>query len=154
MSDARQVLDNAHGETHERSPALSDLSDEETIRGPQAVGVARWIAGQVGASGLDTRPLESPAEPPLEVCQHDIARDPLPDLAFDLVHAPDPRPPPRACTRPCDDGRRVATGRLAGLRGIRFAVAPADPTLHPAECAPKAQAAMQRVMSARGANRR
>jgi hypothetical protein len=31
---------------------------------------------------------------------------------------------------------------------------PADPTLHPAECALKAQAAMQRVMAARGANTR
>ena len=85
MSDTRYVFDNAHGETRERFPALSDLYDDETIRCLQAIGVApgwqclevaagggsiaRWLAGQVGTSGrvlatdLDTRFLESLADP-------------------------------------------------------------------------------------------
>jgi ubiquinone/menaquinone biosynthesis C-methylase UbiE len=109
VSDTRYVFDNAHGETRERFPALSDLYDEETIRCLQALGVvagsqclevaagggsiARWLASQVGTDGrvlatdLDTRFLESLDDPALEVRRHDIAREHLPDSAFDLVHA-------------------------------------------------------------------
>ena len=85
MSDTRYVFDNAHGETRERFPALSDLYDDETIRCLQGIGVAsgwqclevaagggsiaQWLAGQVGTSGrvlatdLDARFLESLADP-------------------------------------------------------------------------------------------
>lgn len=177
MSDVRYVFDNAHGETRERFPALSDLYDDETIRCLQAVGVApgwqcleiaagggsvaRWLAEQVGTSGrvlatdLDTRFLESLAEPPLEVCRHDIARDPLPDPAFDLVHA-------RLILVHLPERELALAKMAAALKPGGWLVCeefdslslPADPTLHPAECALKAQAAMQRVMAARGANTR
>jgi ubiquinone/menaquinone biosynthesis C-methylase UbiE len=177
MSDTRYVFDNAHRETRERFPALSDLYDGDTIRCLQAIGVApgwqclevaagggsiaRWLAGQVGSSGrvlatdLDTRFLESLADPAIEVRRHDIVRDPLPSPAFDLVHA-------RLILVHLPE-RELALANMAGaLKPDGWLVCEefdslsllADPTLHPAECALKAQAAMQRVMAARGANTR
>jgi ubiquinone/menaquinone biosynthesis C-methylase UbiE len=177
MSDTRYVFDNAHGETRERFPALSDLYDGETIRCLQTVGVApgwhclevaagggsiaQWLAGQVGTSGrvlatdLDTRFLESLAEPAPEVRRHDIARDSLPDAAFDLVHA-------RLILIHLPE-REAALAKMAGaLKPGGWLVCeefdslsmPTDPALHPAECALKAQTAIQRVMASRGANTR
>ena len=177
MSDTRYVFDNAHGETRERFPALSDLYDDETIRCLQAIGVApgwqclevaagggsvaQWLAGQVGISGrvlatdLDTRFLESLAGPALEVSRHDIVRDPLADSVFDLVHA-------RLILVHLPE-REMALAKMAGaLKPGGWLVCeefdslsmPADPALHPDECALKAQAAMQRVMASRGANTR
>ena len=177
MSDTRYVFDNAHGETRERFPALSDLYDDETIRCLQAIGVApgwqclevaagggsiaQWLAGHVGTSGrvvatdLDARFLESLVDPALEVRRHDIVRDPLPDSAFDLVHA-------RLILVHLPE-RELALAKMVGaLRPGGWLVCeefdslsmPADAALHPHECALKAQAAMQRVMAARGANTR
>ncbi len=178
MSDTHYVFDNAHGETRERFPALSDLYDGDTIRCLQAIGVAqgwqclevaagggsiaRWLAGQVGTSGrvlatdLDTRFLESLAEPAIEVRQHDIVRDhPLPGPAFDLVHA-------RLILVHLPERELALANMASALKPGGWLVCeefdslslPADPTLHPAECALKAQAAVQRVMAARGANTR
>ena len=177
MSDTRYVFDNAHGETRERFPALSDLYDDETIGCLQAVGVAsgwqclevaagggsiaQWLARQVGIGGrvlatdLDTRFLESLAEPALEVCRHDIARDPLPDATFDLVHArlilvhlPERELALAKMVRALKPGGWLVCEEFDSLS------MPADPALHPEECALKAQAALQRVMAARGANTR
>jgi len=177
MSDTRYVFDNAHGKTRERFPALSDLYDDETIRCLQAIGVApgwqclevaagggsiaQWLAGKVGTSGrvlatdLDARFLESLAGPALEVRGHDIVRDPLPESAFDLVHA-------RLILVHLPE-RELALAKMVsalkpggwlGCEEFDSLSMPADPTLHPDECALKAQAAMQRVMTARGANTR
>jgi len=177
MSDTRYVFDNAHGETRERFPALSDLYDDETIRCLEEVGVAsgsqclevaagggsiaQWLAAQVGPSGralatdLDTRFLESLASPALEVQRHDIARDPLPDSAFDLVHA-------RLILVHLPERESALAKMVGALKPGGWLVCeefdslsmPADPALHPDECALKAQAALQRVMAARGANTR
>ena len=177
MSNTRYVFDNAHGETRERFPALADLYDDETIRCLQDVGVgpgwqclevaagagsiARWLAGQVGTSGrvlatdLDTRFLGSLTDPALEVLRHDIARDPLPEAAFDLVHA-------RLILVHVPE-RELALAKMAGaLKPGGWLVCeefdslsmPADPALHPEECPLKAQTAMQRVLASRGANTR
>jgi len=43
--------------------------------------------GHVLATDIDIRPLEASAGERLEVRAHDIVRDPLPEAAFDLVHA-------------------------------------------------------------------
>lgn len=177
MSDTRYVFDNAHGETRERFPALADLYDGETIRCLQAIGVAagwhclevaagggsiaRWLAGQVGTGGrvlatdLDTRFLESLADPAIEVRRHDIVRDPVLGPSFDLVHA-------RLILVHLPERERGLANMAGALKPGGWLVCeefdslslPADPTLHPAECALKAQAAMQRVMAARGANTR
>ncbi|HEY6512110.1 MAG TPA: methyltransferase domain-containing protein [Burkholderiaceae bacterium] len=177
MSDTRYVFDNAHGETRERFPALSDLYDDETIRRLQAIGVApgwqclevaagggsiaQWLAGQVGTSGrvlatdLDTRFLESLDDSAIEVRAHDIVRDPLPDSAFDLVHA-------RLILVHLPE-RELALAKMVGaLKPGGWLVCEefdslsmaADSAFHPDEYAPKAQAALQRVMASRGANTR
>jgi SAM-dependent methyltransferase len=55
--------------------------------------VAAWMAEQVGPDGhvlatdLDIALLEPLASDVLEVRRHDLLRDPLPDGAFDLIHA-------------------------------------------------------------------
>lgn len=54
--------------------------------------VAEWLservgpAGRVTATDLDTRFLEALSRPNLEVSQHDIVADPLPETTFDLIH--------------------------------------------------------------------
>ena len=177
MPDTHYVFDNAHGKTRERFPALSDLYDNETIRCLRSVGVApgwhclevaagggtiaQWLAGQVGVSGrvlatdLDTRFLESLAVPALEVRRHDIARDPLPNLAFDLVHA-------RLILVHLPERELALAKMVSALKPGGWLVCeefdsqsmPADPVLCPGERALKAQAALQRVMALRGANTR
>jgi len=60
--------------------------------GAGAGSVARWLCGQVCPGGevvatdIDTRFLETPAEANLRVIRHDITADRLPPEAFDLVH--------------------------------------------------------------------
>ena len=177
MPDTRYVFDNAHGETRERFPALADLYDDETIRCLQAVGVAsgwqclevaagggsiaRWLAAQTGSSGrvlatdLDTRFLESQADRGFEVQRNDITRDPLTDGAFDLVHA-------RLILVHLPEREAALATMVGALKPGGWLVCeefdslsmPAEPALHPHECALKAQAAMQRVMASRGANTR
>jgi SAM-dependent methyltransferase len=177
MSDTRYVFDNAHSETRERFPALSALYDDESIRSLQVVGVApgwhclevaagggslaQWLAGQVGSHGrvlatdLDTRFFESLAGPTLEVRRHDIALDPLPDSAFDLVHA--------RLILVHLTARELALAKMVdALKPGGWLVCeefdslsmPTDPVRHPHECALKAQTAVQRLMAARGANTR
>ncbi len=53
--------------------------------------VASWLAQRVAPSGrvlaTDIKPSHIPARAGLEVLQHDIVRDPLPEAAFDLICA-------------------------------------------------------------------
>jgi SAM-dependent methyltransferase len=106
---AGYLLDNATGEAPVRFAALSAMFDPGTIRHLQECGVGRgwhclevgggggsiasWLADCVGPTGrvlttdIDPRFLESLRVPNLEVQRHDIATDPLPERAFDLVHA-------------------------------------------------------------------
>jgi SAM-dependent methyltransferase len=108
-SSVPDALDNAAREVPGRFAALSAVFDPGTIRHLEACGVrrgwhclevgggsgtiARWLADRVGSAGLvlatdiDPRHLESLKLPNLEVLRHDVATDPLPEAAFDLVHA-------------------------------------------------------------------
>src|SRR5579864_799147 len=85
------------------------MLDPWTIRNLQKIGVregwnclevaggggsiAQWLCQQVGRGGhvvatdLEPRFLQAIDEPNLEVWRHDILREPLPEGAFDLVHA-------------------------------------------------------------------
>ncbi len=107
------VFDNAaEGPTSQRFAGLEALYDPRTrgILAAAGVGpgwrclevgagggsVAGWLAEQVGTTGhvlatdLDPRFLGGLAalgRPQLEVRRHDVAVDPLPEGAFDLVHA-------------------------------------------------------------------
>jgi len=177
MPDTHYVFDNAHGQTRQRFPALSDLYDDETIRCLRAVGVApgwhclevaagggsiaHWLAGQVGPGGrvvatdLDTRFLETQGDAALDVRRHDITHEPLPEQAFDLVHA-------RLILVHVPERERALAKMVGALKPGGWLVCeefdslsmPADPMLHAGECALKTQAAMQRLMAARGANTR
>jgi SAM-dependent methyltransferase len=106
--DAEYVFDNAGTETPRRWTALERLFDSQTkqhlaARGVRAgwrcleVGggsgsIARWLQQQVAPGGrvlvtdIDTRFLESLSGASLEVRQHDIGSEPLPEAAFDLAH--------------------------------------------------------------------
>jgi SAM-dependent methyltransferase len=103
------LLDNAWERQRQRLAGLEAWFDPGTIRYLTALGVtagwhclevgggggsiARWLSQQVGPTGnvvatdLDTRFLTALDKPNLDVRQHDITRDPLPEHAFELVHA-------------------------------------------------------------------
>lgn len=103
------IFDNAAPETRARFAALPLIFDPGTIRHLEARGfgpgwkclevgagggsIAKWLAESVGASGhvlatdIDTRFLETLRMPNLEIRQHNIASDPLPEKTFDLAHA-------------------------------------------------------------------
>jgi len=106
---AGYVFDNADERaTGARFTALPQLYDSSTTLHVERLGIqpgwaclevgagggsiARWLAERVGPSGrvlatdIDTRFLARYNEPPLEIRQHDITSDPLPEGAFDLVH--------------------------------------------------------------------
>jgi SAM-dependent methyltransferase len=91
-----------------RLQAAEDLLDEGSIHllsrlgiragwrclevGAGGGSIAAWLARAVGPTGhvvatdVDTRALELLTEPNLEIRQHDIVRDPLPET-FDVIHA-------------------------------------------------------------------
>jgi SAM-dependent methyltransferase len=103
------LLDNGAKEAPARFAVISALFDSGTIRHLEGCGVGRgshclevgggngsiasWLADRVGPTGrvlatdIDPRFLEPLKLPNVEVRRHDIATDPLPEAAFDLVHA-------------------------------------------------------------------
>ena len=107
--DHAYVFDNAGEQAGARFDALSTLFDAGTRRhleerglsegwqclevGAGGGSVAAWLCERVGPDGrvlatdIDTRFLETLRLPNLEVRRHDVVSDPLPEAAFDLVHA-------------------------------------------------------------------
>jgi len=103
------LLDNSWEQQRQRLSGLETWFDPGTKRHLTALGVtagwhclevgggggsiARWLSQQVGPTGnviatdLDTRFLTALDEPNLDIRQHDITRDLLPEHAFDLIHA-------------------------------------------------------------------
>ena len=103
------ALDNAAAQAGDRFAALRHIFDGGTIRHLEERGVAsgwdclevgggggsiaEWLSERVGPSGrvvvtdINTRFLEALHHPNLEVRQHNIVTDPLPEAAFDLIHA-------------------------------------------------------------------
>ncbi len=107
------IFDNAAEQpTAQRFASLETLYDPRTIRFLEATGVgngwhclevgggsgsiATWLADRVGDTGhvlvtdIDPRFLATLAEagrPNVEVRRHDVGADPLPEGAFDLIHA-------------------------------------------------------------------
>lgn len=110
---SRYVFDNAAEQpTAQRFTNLELLYDPRTIRFLEATGVgpgwrclevgagggsiATWLADRVGCAGhvlvTDIGPrflnaLAAAGHPHVEVRRHDVAADPLPEGAFDLIHA-------------------------------------------------------------------
>ena len=107
------IFDNAaEAETSERFASLDALYNFRTFRFLETVGigpgwhclevgggsgsVAAWMAERVGPSGyvlvtdIDPRFMERSAyrrSTHIELRRHDIGTDPLPEQAFDLIHA-------------------------------------------------------------------
>lgn len=109
MTEYQYIADNAWKDARERLRLLEMGADPWTIRNLRQIGVvpgwhclevaggggsiAAWLCNEVGPSGhvmatdLDPRFLEAIIAPNLAVQRHNILTDPLPDAAFDLVHA-------------------------------------------------------------------
>jgi SAM-dependent methyltransferase len=103
------VYDQAWQEERRRLAGMEDLWDPGTRAVIQDLGIqpgwrcleigagggsiAEWLADSVGPDGevlatdVSTRYLDALDKPNLEVRQHDILGDPLPEAHFDLVHA-------------------------------------------------------------------
>lgn len=101
-------LANSWGEAARRLDLIGECLDPATRRRVEALGlrpgwrcldvgagggsVAGWLASRVGPDGrvvatdIDTRFLERRRAGNLDVWQHDIRNDPLPERAFDLIH--------------------------------------------------------------------
>jgi SAM-dependent methyltransferase len=109
MAEYKYPLSNEWKGARERLSLLEAMLDPWTIRNLGKVGVregwrcleigggggsiAEWLCHQVGSNGhvvatdLEPRLLEAVNASNLEVWRHDILREPLPENAFDLVHA-------------------------------------------------------------------
>jgi SAM-dependent methyltransferase len=178
LGKSAYVFDNAaESQTRERFAALPRLYDPGTVRHLETLGVdagwrcleigagggsvARWLAGRVGATGhvlatdVDTRFLEAAAAPNLEVRRHDVTADPLPEAAFDLVHA-------RLVLVHLPE-REAVLARLVGalkpggwllLEEFDSLSMRPDPELNPTERYPRLFRAMHRVMGERGVDAR
>jgi SAM-dependent methyltransferase len=102
------VLSYDWGGERGRLLAMAEVADRTTIRVLQELGlhpswqcleigagagtVAVWLAGQliegdVLATDIDTRWLETGTPPNMRVAKHDIVTDPLAASSFDLIHA-------------------------------------------------------------------
>ena len=172
---AAYILDNAGIEAAARFPALSTSFDPGTIHRLERLGIrpgahclevgggggsiAAWLADRVGEAGhvlvtdLDTRYLDALHLPHTEVRRHDIAVDPLPNGAFDLVHArlvlvhvPERD---RALARMAS---AVRPGGWLLVEEFDSTVAP-DPALHAGEVRSPTYVAMTRLMTDRGVDR-
>jgi SAM-dependent methyltransferase len=167
------VFDNSATQATARFTALTAVFDPGTVGHLAAVGVAKgwkcleigggggsiasWLCDQVGPEGqvlatdLDTRFLEKLAHSNLEICRHDIVTDPLPEAAFNLVHA-------RLVLAHLPDRDRALRRMAEALRPGGWLVVEEfdslslqpDPTISPTERPLKALAAMRAVMADHG----
>jgi SAM-dependent methyltransferase len=173
MQRDRYVFDNAAMQTAERFRSLAAVFDPGTVRHLTEIGVTRgwncleigagsgtiagWLCDRVGAQGhvmatdIDPQFLNSLTKTNLEACRHDIAIDPLPEAAFDLVHV-------RLVLMHLRERDRVLSHIIAALKPGAWLLAEefdslslqADPSISPTETPIKALSAMKRLMASRG----
>jgi SAM-dependent methyltransferase len=169
----RYVFDNAATQTAVRFESLATVFDPGTVRHLTEIGVthgwncleigagggtiAGWLSDCVGAQGhviatdIDPQFLKSLAKTNLEVCQHDIAVDPLPEAAFDLVHV-------RLVLMHLRERDEVLSHIVSALKPGGWLLAEefdslslqSDPAISPTEVPIKAFSAMKRLMASRG----
>ncbi|WP_263367927.1 class I SAM-dependent methyltransferase [Edaphobacter bradus] len=172
LAESPYLLDNASKEASARFVALSAAFDPGTIRHLEDLGVrpgwhclevgggggsiATWLAAHIAPAGylvvtdIDPRFLEPMEISNTEVRLHNIATDPLPEAAFDLVHA-------RLVLMHVPEREKALARMAAALRPggwlideeIDISVYP-DPALIPEEVLSKTFAAMLRIMGDRG----
>ena len=176
-SSSAYILDNAGRETPARFDALSTLYDHSTIQHLENCGVslgwnclevgggggtiAAWLATRVGPTGhvlvtdIDPRFLDGSRFANLEVRRHNIVTDPLPEGAFDLIHA-------RLVLVHIPEREQVLKRLVAALKPGGWIVdeefdslsLPCDPDLSPGEVKLKTQSALFRVVEQHGIERR
>ena len=123
--------------------------------------IATWLCDRVGPTGhvvatdIDPRYLDAAGRPNLEVRRHDIASDPLPEAAFDLVHArlvlvhlPERENALLRIVRALKPGGWLLVEEFDSL-----SMRP-DPAIDPDEVLLETYDALQRVMTARGVDLR
>ena len=171
------MLANVGKEAPARLGALAAIYDERTISllanlgvapgrhclevGAGSGTIAKWLAERVGPTGyvlatdLDTRFLESLRSPNLEVRSHNIASDPLPQAAFDLIHTRlvlmHVRQRETALTR------MVSSLKVGGwllVEEYDSCSMPPDPAVSPYEAVLQTHVAMLRLLEDGGVNRR
>jgi len=170
------LLDNGAREAPARFAVLSALFDPGSIRHLEACGVGRgwhcleigggggsiasWLADRVGPTGrvlatdIDPRFLEPIKLPNLEVRRHNIAIDPLPEAAFDLVHA-------RLVLMHLPERERALARMISALKPGGWLVdeeydscsMPPDPAVSPGEVLLPTQVAMLRFLEDHGVDR-
>lgn len=150
MSMNTYLLENRNDEAAVRFTSLSALFDPGTLRQFGACGMtAGWQCWEIGAGGqslvrkmaglvgrtgrilatdIDTSRVMEAARENVEVHIHDVALDPPPCNAFDLVHA-------RLVLVHVNDRQRAFENMLASLRpGGWLVLEDADPELQPLSC--------------------
>jgi SAM-dependent methyltransferase len=167
------VFDNAAAQTAARFRGLAAVFDPGTVRHLTEIGVdqgwncleigagggtvAGWLCDRVGAQGrvvatdIDTQFLKSLARTNLDVYRHDIAFDPLPEAAFDLVHV-------RLVLVHLRERDKVLSHIVSALKPGSWLLAEefdslslqADPAISPTEIPIKALSAMKRLLVSRG----
>jgi ubiquinone/menaquinone biosynthesis C-methylase UbiE len=171
------ALDNNAPQTADRFAALTAIFDAGTIRhleeravasgwkclevGGGSGTIAAWLSKRVGPTGrvvvtdINTRFLEHLKQPNVEVLQHNIIADELPDAAFDLVHArlvlmhlPDPNVVLRRLIKALKPG-----GWLVDEEFDAISLLP-DENVNPKEAELKTTLALTRVLANRGVDLR
>jgi SAM-dependent methyltransferase len=173
MHRDRYVFDNAAMQTAARFRSLAAVFDPGTVRHLTEIGVnqgwncleigagggtvAGWLCDRVGAHGhviatdIDTRFLKSLGKTNLDVRRHDIAVDPLPEAAFDLIHV-------RLVLLHLRERDRALSRIVSALKPGGWLLAEefdslslqADPAISPTEMPVKALSAMERLMANHG----
>ncbi len=176
-ANSSYLLDNAGKEAPVRLAALAAMFDPGTIRHLEACGVgggwrclevgggggsiATWLANRVGSTGrvlvtdIDPRFLSALGHSNVEVQRHNIVTDPLPEAAFDLIHA-------RLVLVHLPEWEQVLRRLWRALKPGGWLVdeefdsnsVPPDPTVSPGEVLLKTQIALARLMADRGFDRR
>jgi SAM-dependent methyltransferase len=171
------LLDNAGADAPARLTALAAMFDPGTIRHLESRGVgpgwhclevgggggsvAAWLATRVGPTGhvlvtdIDPRFLQALDLSTVEVRRHDIATDPLPESAFDVIHM-------RLVLNHLPEPARVLARLRTALKPGGWLVCeefdsesmPPDPTVRAGELLLRSQVAMGRLMADRGFDRR
>jgi ubiquinone/menaquinone biosynthesis C-methylase UbiE len=170
------LLNNTTQEAPERFDALSTLYDRASIQYLEDLGVgpgwtclevgggggsiAAWLAARVGPTGhvlvtdVDPRYLDGSKFSNLEVRRHNIVTDPLPEAAFDLIHA-------RLVLSLIPQPEKVLTRLVAALKPGGWIIEEEfdsrslhyDPLLIPGEIHLKTQTAFFRLLDEQGVER-
>jgi SAM-dependent methyltransferase len=123
--------------------------------------ITAWLAARVGPTGrilvtdIDPRFLEPLNASNVEARRHNIVTDPLPEAAFDLIHA-------RIALIHLPERERVLARLVAALKpggwlvdeDLDSASLLPNPNMYPGEILLKTQLAMMRLMDDRGVERR